>query len=80
MLNIETRIAAVATAFKNTSYRAGLLTAVAARTARHSLVGAVDALECGVITAYEFVSDFSEAEIKAAEYWLDEQMNRGLAA
>jgi hypothetical protein len=80
MTSIETRIAAVATAVKNTSFRAGLVTAVAASTARHSLFGAANALERGLITAYEFVSDFSDKEIEAAERWLDGRMSRGLAA
>jgi hypothetical protein len=79
MPNIETRIATVATAVRNTDYRPGLVAAIAASTAR-PLFGAANALERGLITAYEFVSDFSDAEIVAAECWLEDRMNRGLAA
>lgn len=76
----EKRLAAVASSVKNSSFRAGLVTAVAASTARRSIFEAANALERGFITAFEFVSDFSETEMAAAERWVDFRASHGLAA
>lgn len=80
MTDIESRISAVATAVRNSSHRAGLVAAVAASSARASLFAAANALDRGLITAHEFVSDFSEQEIEAAENAIGFRSARGLAA
>lgn len=80
MSNSEVRVSAVATAVKNTSYRAGLVSAIAAATARSGLFTAVGALERGLLTSYEFACDLTDRELEAAESWMDFRSRRGLAA